>query len=141
VSCRQKVAARLHSKGSTRQSVGQSISVSSPIWGPRPDFCYSQTVAGLLCGAPSLTRGWVCRLQLLLAASAVILGFESRGAHDHILLSEIRDSLSLEGQVPVIISPRKKVAQLHPQALGSPFVASYDSQGYGGGIQTRLTLG
>jgi hypothetical protein len=36
----------------------------------------------------SLTRGWVCRLQLLLAlASAVILRSESRGTHDHILLS------------------------------------------------------
>jgi hypothetical protein len=30
------------------------------------------------------------------------------------------------------------VAQLYPQALGSLFVASYDSQGYGGGIWTRL---
>jgi hypothetical protein len=44
------------------------------------------------CGAFSLTRGRVCRLQLLLAlASAVILGSESRGTRDHILLSEIRD--------------------------------------------------
>jgi hypothetical protein len=30
------------------------------------------------------------------------------------------------------------VAQLYPQALGSLFVASYDSQGYGGGIRPRL---
>jgi hypothetical protein len=30
------------------------------------------------------------------------------------------------------------VVQLYPQALGSIFVASYDSQGYGGGIGTRL---
>jgi hypothetical protein len=29
------------------------------------------------------------------------------------------------------------VAQLYPQALGSLFVAFYDSQGYGGGILTR----
>jgi hypothetical protein len=37
-------------------------------------------------------RGRVCRLQLLLAlASAVILGFESRGTRGHILLSQIRD--------------------------------------------------
>jgi hypothetical protein len=44
------------------------------------------------CGALSLTRGWVCCLQLLLAlASAVIFGSESRGTRDHILLSEIRD--------------------------------------------------
>jgi hypothetical protein len=50
----------------------------------------------------------------------------------------IRDSLNLEGQVPVFISPRNRVAQLYPRALGSNFVASYDSQGYGGGILTRL---
>jgi hypothetical protein len=30
------------------------------------------------------------------------------------------------------------VAQLYPQTLGSLFVASYDSQGYGGDIRTRL---
>jgi hypothetical protein len=30
------------------------------------------------------------------------------------------------------------VAQLCPKALGSLFVASYDSQGYAGGIETRL---
>jgi hypothetical protein len=45
------------------------------------------------CGAPSLTRGWFCRLQLLLAhARAAILGSESRGSRDKILLSQIRDS-------------------------------------------------
>jgi hypothetical protein len=43
-------------------------------------------------GALSLTRGQVCRLQLLLAtASAVILGSESRGTRDYILLSQIRN--------------------------------------------------
>jgi hypothetical protein len=42
--------------------------------------------------ALSLTRGWVCRLQLLLVlASTVILGSESRGTGNHILLSQIRD--------------------------------------------------
>jgi hypothetical protein len=68
----------------------------------------------------SLTRGWVCRLQLLLVlASAVSLRSESRGAHDHILLSQIRESPNFEGQVPVFISPSKRVTQLCPQALGS----------------------
>jgi hypothetical protein len=44
------------------------------------------------CGVPSLTRGRVCRLQLLLVlASAVILESESRGTRDHNLLSQIRD--------------------------------------------------
>jgi hypothetical protein len=73
-------------------------------------------------------RGWVCCLQLLLdLASAVILRSESCGTHDHILLSQIRDSPNLEDQVPAFISSRKRVAQLYPQAPGSLFVASYDS--------------
>jgi hypothetical protein len=94
------------------------------------------------CEAPSLTRGWICRLKLLLAlASAIILGSESRGTHDHILQSHIRDSPNLEGQVPVFISPRNRVLQLYSQALGSLFVASYGSQDYGGGIWTRLHAG
>jgi hypothetical protein len=43
-------------------------------------------------GAPSLTRGRVCHLQLLLAlASAGIFGSESRRTRGHILLSQIRD--------------------------------------------------
>jgi hypothetical protein len=64
----------------------------------------------------------VCRLQLLLAlASAVIFRSESRET-DHILLSQIRDSSNLEGQVPVFISPRNRVAQLYSQALSSLFV-------------------
>jgi hypothetical protein len=78
---------------------------------------------------------------LLVLASAVIFTSESRGTRDHILLSQIRDSPNLEGQVPVFISPRNRVAQLYPQALGSLLVASYDSQGYGGGIRTRLHAG
>jgi hypothetical protein len=53
----------------------------------------------------SLTTRWICRLQLLLfLASAVIPGSESRGTHDHILLSQIRDSPNLEDQVPEFIS-------------------------------------
>jgi hypothetical protein len=44
------------------------------------------------CRVLSLTRGRVCRLQLLLGrASAVILGSESRGTPDNILVSQIRD--------------------------------------------------
>jgi hypothetical protein len=38
------------------------------------------------------------------------------------------DSPNLEGQVPLFISPRNRVAQLYPRALGSLSVASYDSQ-------------
>jgi hypothetical protein len=45
-----------------------------------------------VCGALSLIRERVCRLQLLLAlARAVIFGSEFRGTRDHILLSQFRD--------------------------------------------------
>jgi hypothetical protein len=74
-------------------------------------------------------------------ASAVILGSEPRGIHDHILLSQIRDSPNLEGQVPVFLSSRSRVAWLYNQALGSLSVTSNDSQGYGGGIGPRLYTG
>jgi hypothetical protein len=110
----------------------------APIWVPRPEF----SVRDLwVCWhvALSLMRGRICRLQLLLDfASIIILGTQSCGTLDQILLSQIWDSPNLVGQVPVFISPRKKVAQLYPPALGSIFVASYDSQGYSGGIWTRL---
>jgi hypothetical protein len=73
---------------------GHSASLS---WNKAPSGAYDQifiTIRRLrVCwwGALSLTRGRVCRLQLLLAlASAVILGSESRGTRDHILLSQIR---------------------------------------------------
>jgi hypothetical protein len=91
------------------------------------------------CGALSLTRERVCCLQLLLVlASALILGPESRGTRDYILLSQSLDSSNLVGQVPVFISPRNRVAQLYPQVSGSLFVASYDSQGYGWSIRIPL---
>jgi hypothetical protein len=62
----------------------------------------------------SLTRGRVCRLQLLLSI-ALLLGSDSRGTRDHILLSQIRDSPNLKGQVPVLISPRSsRMTQLYP---------------------------
>jgi hypothetical protein len=87
----------------------------------------------------SLARRCVCRLQLLLVlANAVILRSESLGTHHRNLEPQIRDFLYLEGQVPVFISPRNRVAQLYTQPLGSLFVVSYDSQGYGGGIRPRL---
>jgi hypothetical protein len=82
------------------------------------------------------------RLQLLLVlASAVILRSDSRGIRGHILLSQIRDSPNLEGQVPVFISARNRMARLYPQAMGSLFVDSYDSQGYRVGIRPGLHTG
>jgi hypothetical protein len=106
-----------------------------PLWCPISQFCYCQTVGRLL------TRGRVCSLQLLLAiASAVILGSESRGPHDHVLFLQIRDFSNPEGQVPVFTSPRNLVTQLYPQALGSLYVTSYDLQVCAGCIRTASTL-
>jgi hypothetical protein len=44
----------------------------------------------------------------------------------------------LKGQVPIFISSRNRMAQLYPPALSSLFIASYDSQGYDGGILAVL---
>jgi hypothetical protein len=58
-------------------------------------------------------------------------------AQDRILLYQIRDSTKGEDQVPVVISHKNRVTQLYPQALGSPFVASYGSQA----VRTLLRTG
>jgi hypothetical protein len=87
----------------------------------------------------SLTIGWVCRLQLLLAlARAVILGSESCEDHEHILLSQIQEPPpNWRARSPYLYAPGTGWPGYTPQALGSLFVASYDSQDYGGGILTR----
>jgi hypothetical protein len=91
-----------------RFSVGQSVLVSNPHLSPKTRFV-------LLSNSYAFSKGGVCRLQLsLVLANAVILGSQSRGTHDHILLSQIRDSPNLEGQVLVFISPRNRVARLYP---------------------------
>jgi hypothetical protein len=75
----------------------------------------------------SLTRGWHCRLQLLLAlARTDILRSESRRIHDHILLSQIRDSLNLEPRSPYLYSPGTLWPSYNLRALGSLYVAFYD---------------
>jgi hypothetical protein len=85
-----------------RQSVCQALSVSGT---------HLNTLRQLgvyRCGAHSLTRGRVCSLQLLLALTRVItFGSETRTTHDHILPSQILDSLSLERQNPVFIILQK----------------------------------
>jgi hypothetical protein len=62
--------------------------------------------------------------------------YAGKGKSITILYYLIWDSSNLEGQVPVFISRRSRVAQLYPRSLGSLYVVSYDSQGYGGGILT-----
>jgi hypothetical protein len=98
---------------------GQSASLSwyqAPIWGLWPNVYYCQTIEGFWYGAPSLTRGQVCLLQCTM--------FNIQ----YILLSQSWDSPNLEDQVPVFISPRKRVARLYPQALdiSSQISAEYE---------------
>jgi hypothetical protein len=99
---------------------GQSASLSwnkAPIWGLRPDFYYCQTVSGLVT--------W--------------------GA-----LSDVRTSLPFT--IVCWSSPAQSYSGPSPVGLvtifyyclrfeTSLFVASYDSQGYGGGIRPRLHTG
>jgi hypothetical protein len=66
-----------------RLAFSQSVSL-----GVEPQiFIPLRQLRSSLCGAPSLTRGRVCLLYMLLAlASVVFLQFESLGTRDHICL-------------------------------------------------------
>jgi hypothetical protein len=120
---------RVKSQELQRAVYRQSALATSPLRPTTRIFIFQLNTCGYSpYVTSSLTRGYVCHLQLLLVrGSAVILRSESHGTHDYVLLSQIWDSPNLEGQVPVFISPRKRVAQLYSQALGSLFVASYVS--------------
>jgi hypothetical protein len=91
-----------------------SLSWRQAPWASQPVIFFSNwTLAVSPYVTSSLTRWWVCCLQMLLVlTSTVILMSEFHGAHDHILLSQIQDSRNREGQVPIFISPRNRVAQL-----------------------------
>jgi hypothetical protein len=81
-------------KVTLRLTVSQSISLGvEPRLGLMTRYLLLYDSYGLaLCGAPSLTRGRVCLLHMLLAlARADFLGSESLGTRDHILLSQIWD--------------------------------------------------
>jgi hypothetical protein len=93
--------------GTEKVRVGQSVFLSSPIWGPRPDcLLLSNTLRVCRCETPSLTKERVCHLQLLLGlASRGILWSEYHGTHDHILLPQVQDSPKLEDQIPIFLFP------------------------------------
>jgi hypothetical protein len=98
-----------------RRSVGQSVLVSSPIRGLWPDFYYCQTIADLLKWRYlSNERTSLSSTIAAVFASAAVLRFESHGAHDHILLSQIWDSPNLEDQVPVYCIPQEQGGPVIP---------------------------
>jgi hypothetical protein len=73
------------------------------------------------CGTPSHQRGWVCRLQLLLAlVGAVVLGSKSCGTHDHFLLSELRLPQP-GGPGPHIYIPQEQGGPIISPDTGFPF--------------------
>jgi hypothetical protein len=90
-------------------------------------------------------REWICHLQLLLAhgphqqsRSQVRVPWDS---WSYILLSQIWDSPNLEGQVPIFIFPRNRVAQFYPQALGCYIrVLCYDRWSVSQSVSTHLGL-
>jgi hypothetical protein len=70
----------------SRYTVSQFVLAKSHLRLTTSNFIFQLNTCGYSpYVSSSLTRGWACRLHLLLAlASAVILRFESRGAHYHI---------------------------------------------------------
>jgi hypothetical protein len=91
-----------------RFTANHFVLASSPLRLTTRDFFQLNTCGHSPYVTSSLTRGWVYRLQILMAlAKTDILKSESR------FYSLIRDSPNLESQVPVFISPRNRVAQLY----------------------------
>jgi hypothetical protein len=114
-------------------TVGQSILVSGTHLGPATKFLleiFFRQLRVCYFVAPSLTGGRVCNLlcNCFWALPEQSLLGRSPAELTAIFYCLIWDSSNLESQVPVFISPRNRVAQLYPRALGSLFVASYNSQ-------------
>jgi hypothetical protein len=99
--------------------VGQSVLVSDLRLGPATNFSFTFLeifwhLPFFQYGVPSLTRGWVCNLWLLLVfTSALCLGSEYRGTRDHALLSQLWDSPHYGGADSCICYPRNSVAQFN----------------------------
>jgi hypothetical protein len=131
-----------------RQSVGQSVLVSETHLGPATNFSFSLKFSLDICGFVILYLPlWREDGSLIYCtiASGPRQTSHSWGRNPAeltaIFYGLIWVSPDLDGQVPIFISPRNRVAQSYPRALGSLFISSYGSQGYGGGILTRHQTG
>jgi hypothetical protein len=110
----------------------------APIWGPKSDLYCCLRVRDLLMWGALSDEG--TGLSFIIAAGPrqpSHSGSESREAHDHVLLSQIRDSPNLQGPGPQWqgdpgIPPRHRVP------LSSPPTTR---QGCGGSIRTCLCSG
>jgi hypothetical protein len=102
-----------------RRSVGQSILKWSPIWGPKPNVYYCQTVAGSLTwGALSDDK---TGLSFTIAAGPRQRSHSrvrvSRDSWQYVTVSDWR--LPKSGGRGTRIYIRNRAAHLHPRALGS----------------------
>jgi hypothetical protein len=105
-----------------RQSVCQSFLVSGTHLGPLVNFSFSLEFHLDSCGF-------------------VVCSALSRGTHDHILLYQFLRLPEPGGPGPRIYIPQEQGGPGILQGTGFPFVASYNSQGYGGGILSHLHSG
>jgi hypothetical protein len=105
-----------------RLTAKQFVLATSPLRLTTSNFIFQLITCSYSSYVTPSQRRWVCRLQLLLLlVSAVIVGSETHGTHDHTLLSQIQVSPNLEGQFPVFIYLRNRVARLYPPSIGFPF--------------------
>jgi hypothetical protein len=113
------------------------VLVSGPLRGPWRDFnflCLTVTFFLHRVGCP------LWREDGSVICSAISHWLDSRRAHKHILLSHLKLSQP-GGPGPRMYISQEKTGPVIPWVLGSLFVAFNDSQGYGGGILTRLHTG
>jgi hypothetical protein len=106
-----------------RLTASQSVLVSCPLWDMWPDItsCQKDAVWKLryyFCGD-------LCDERIGLQFAVQSLNGPSCAEPITILHCFIWDSPNLEGQVPVFIFPRNRVAQLYPQALGFIVIVIY----------------
>jgi hypothetical protein len=116
-----KLTVRVRVKATLRLAVyRQSVRIGDKPLHTTSNFIFQLNTSG--CNpyvTPYLTRGCVCRLQLLLVlVSAIILMSEALGTHDQILLSQIRDYQSGEPDARI---PQEQGGQVMPPGSEFPF--------------------
>jgi hypothetical protein len=126
---------------------GQAASVSwcrVPIWNLWSNFSFLSDSCGFLDVQHPLwreDRSVICLYNCFWALPEQSLSGSSPAELTTIFCCLIWDSLNVEVQLPIFMTPEDRVAQLYLRALGSLFVATYDSQRYGECILTRLQTG
>jgi hypothetical protein len=127
-----------------RRSVCPAILMSNPHLGLQDQiFITARQLRVSWCGAPSLTIGRICRLQLLLVSPAQSFSVPSPAGLMTVFYCHGFETppQTWRTRSPYLYHPGTGWPPLYSQALASLFVASYDSQGYCGGIESASTPG